>query len=104
MAQLQDFSSQTPTHDMKVDEDDEAMLASLQKDENDGVVETEEVQEDGSVIKRRIVTSTQKQLNTEKIVLEGDLPVDPCECHGGVGRLYKGLQVYNGGQKPRLIV
>ena len=58
--------------------------------EEDGtdVQEFDEVQEDGSVVRRKITTTREQQLNTEKIVLEGDVSIDEdednAECSGVV--------------------
>ena len=40
------------------------------------VQEFEDVQEDGTVVKRRIVTTTEQQLTTDRVVLEGDISID----------------------------
>ena len=61
---------------------DEPTLAWVEKTNTEDpetstdVQEFEEVQPDGTVIKRRIVTTTQQQLTTERVVLEGDISFD----------------------------
>lgn len=75
------FISQNLIGKVEYDEEPEMLNSPIfgddaQQGSKTDVEEFEDVQEDGTVVKRRIVTTTEQQLTTDRVVLEGDISID----------------------------
>ena len=61
---------------------DEPQLTTRSQEEPDSSTDVQEFEEtlaDGTVVKRRIVTTTEQQLTTERVILEGDMSFEDDE-------------------------